>query len=91
LELIIKNLGVGRLEKNIKSSIVNLVIGQISDLNQIIIPFFNKYPLCGIKHLDYQDWCKIANLITEGKHLTIEGLKKIKQIKSGMNKGRKNL
>lgn len=51
----------------------------------------NKYPLCGIKYLDYQDWCKIANLINERKHHTVEGLEEIKQIKSGMNKGRKIL
>jgi LAGLIDADG endonuclease len=91
LELIIKYLGSGRLEKYNRGSVVNLVIGKFSDLNQIIIPFFNKYPLCGIKHYDYQDWCKITNLITEGKHLTNEGLEQIKQIKSGMNKGRTNL
>jgi len=84
LKLIIKFLGIGRVEKNIKGSVVNLVIGNFSDLNQIIIPFFNKYPLCGIKQLDYKDWCKIANLINEG-------LEKIKEIKSGMNKGRKIL
>lgn len=38
LELIIKFLGVGRLEKDIKNSVVNLVIGKFLDLNQIIIP-----------------------------------------------------
>ena len=44
---------------------------------------FNKYPLLGVKYLDYLDWCKFANLMSEGKHLTNEGLKLIKEIKYG--------
>lgn len=43
----------------------------------------------GVKNLDYLDWCKVAKLIDEGKHLTLEGLNLIRSIKSGMNKGRK--
>lgn len=66
-----------------------LVIGNFLDLTQIIIPFFNKYPIQGNKYLDYQDWCKIANLITLGSHITNEGFEEIRQIESGMNKGRK--
>lgn len=80
LELIINYLGAGRLEKDNKDSVVNLVIGNFSELNQIIIPFFNKYPVYGIKHLDYLDWCKIANLINLGSHLTIEGIEEIKKL-----------
>jgi hypothetical protein len=91
LKLIIKFLGAGRIETDNKGSVENLVIGNLTDLNQIIIPFFNKYSLGGTKHLDYQDWCKIANLINEGKHLTMEGIEQINYIKSGMNKGRKNI
>jgi hypothetical protein len=90
LELIINYLGAGRLEKDLNASVVNLVIGNFLDLKHKIIPFFSKYPIFGIKHLDYIDWCKIANLINLGSHLTLEGIEEIKQIKSGMNKGRKN-
>jgi hypothetical protein len=45
--------------------------------------------LLGVKQLDYLDWCKVANLISEGSHLTNEGLDKILLIKAGMNTGRK--
>nr|YP_010835458.1 hypothetical protein QLP32_mgp32 [Perenniporia fraxinea]WFS78691.1 hypothetical protein [Perenniporia fraxinea] len=85
--LIISYLGVGRLEKN--RSAVTLVIGNFSDLNKLIIPFFNQYPILGIKHLDYLDWCKISNLIASGSHKTNEGIEEIRKIKSGMNTGRK--
>lgn len=42
----------------------------------------------GIKYLDFADFVKVANLLNEKEHLTIEGLTKIKEIKAGMNKGR---
>ena len=85
--LLISYLGVGRLEKS--RSTVTLVIGNFSDLNKFIIPFFNQYPILGIKHLDYLDWCNISNLIASGSHKTNEGIEKIRHIKSGMNTGRK--
>jgi len=64
-----------------------LTITKIPVIIQIIIPLLNKYPLLGVKYLDYLDWCKFANLMSEGKHLTNEGLKLIliKEIKNGMN------
>ena len=54
-----------------------------------IIEFFNKYPIDGVKLNDYQDWCKIYKLMSEGLHLTLEGINIIQKIKLGMNKGRK--
>lgn len=45
-------------------------------------------PLLGIKLLDFLDWCKVAKLVYEGSHLTLEGLNLIRDIKSGMNTGR---
>jgi LAGLIDADG endonuclease len=89
MELLIKYLGAGRLEKDSRNPALNLVIGNFSDLTKKIIPFFNQYPIFGIKNLDYLDWCKIANLITLGSHLKKEGLEEIRQIKTGMNRGRK--
>lgn len=70
MELLIKYLGAGRLEKDYRKNkiCVNLVMGNFSDLTQIIVPFFNQYPILGVKYLDYLDWCKIANLITSGSH-----------------------
>jgi hypothetical protein len=49
---------------------------------------FDKSPLLGIKLLDYLDWHKIAKLIDEGSHHTLEGLKLIQEISSKMNTGR---
>lgn len=53
-----------------------------------VIPFFQKYPILGVKSLDFEDWCKVAKLIKNKDHLTKEGFKNIRKIKAGMNKGR---
>ena len=47
-----------------------------------------KYPIMGVKAADFQDWCKVAELMKTKKHLTPEGLDQIRKIKAGMNMGR---
>jgi hypothetical protein len=53
-----------------------------------ILPFFDKYPILGVKAQDFKDWAKIAEMIQTKVHLTKEGFDKIRTIKVGMNKGR---
>jgi LAGLIDADG endonuclease len=88
MELISKYLGSGTIYKENKTPKVLLTILKIADNTNLTIPFFKKYPVLGIKQKDFSDWCKIAKLINDGSHLTNEGLKKIRTIKNGMNKGR---
>ena len=54
-----------------------------------MIPFFEKYPIKGVKHLDYLDFYRVVKLMSEGSHVTNEGLEDIQLIKAKMNKGRK--
>ncbi len=63
-------------------------VEKFSDIQTKIIPFFNKYQIQGVKYLDYLDFGQTAELIENKAHLTTEGLSQIKEIKSGMNKGR---
>jgi hypothetical protein len=35
---------------------------------------FEKNPIHGVKQLDFLDFCEVANIMNEGKHLTIEGV-----------------
>ncbi|GAA5129037.1 hypothetical protein GCM10023339_57700 [Alloalcanivorax gelatiniphagus] len=58
---------------------------RFSDILEKIIPFYQKYPILGVKSLDFQDFIKVAELIKEDKHLTSDGVTQIKEIKSGMN------
>uniref|UniRef100_A0A191MXC9 LAGLIDADG endonuclease n=2 Tax=Chrysoporthe TaxID=305399 RepID=A0A191MXC9_9PEZI len=59
---------------------------KISDIILKIIPFFSEYYVVGVKHSDFEDWCKIAKLVEAKSHLTAEGLTEILEIKRGMNK-----
>lgn len=47
-----------------------------------LIKYFDKFPLFGNKYVSFLKFRKVYIMITEGKHLSIEGLKKIKSIKS---------
>jgi len=47
-----------------------------------------KYFVHGIKALDFADFCKAAEIIKAGGHLTPEGLKRITELKARMNTNR---
>lgn len=66
----------------------NYEVSRFTDINTKIIPFFEKYPLLGIKSLDFQDFNKASKLISSGEHLTASGLEKIRSIKAGINSNR---
>ena len=67
---------------------VSLAITKISEITEIIIPFFEKYPIQGLKSLDFADFKKVAMMIEDKEHLTIKGLNRILEIKLNMNKHR---
>ena len=67
---------------------VSLAITKISELMEVIIPFFEEYPIQGLKSLDFADFKKVALMVVSKEHLTIEGLNKILEIKLNMNKHR---
>jgi hypothetical protein len=68
--------------------VVFLEVLNFLELINIIKPFFYKYPLLGKKQLDYLDWCKVLELMDNNVHLTTEGMDRIKEIKSIMNRDR---
>jgi LAGLIDADG endonuclease len=59
------------------------------DIENKIIPFFNLYPIFGVKRLDFEDFKTVAELIKNKEHLNAEGLNKIIKIVKGMNLNRK--
>ena len=63
-------------------------VSKFDDLDNKIIPFFQKYPIFGVKYEDFLDFCRAALVIKNKKHLTMEGLDELCLIKTGMNKGR---
>lgn len=80
-------LGCGNINQDSKATY--LVVRRLSDLTNIIIPFFGKYPIMGNKTKDFEDFKRVAHLMNSKSHLTKEGVEQIRQIKSGMNTLRK--
>jgi hypothetical protein len=77
----------GKIYKHSLNAVVYRV-SKTSDLTEKVIPFFIKYPILGIKALDFKDFCSLAELINNKAHYTEEGLNKIISIKANMNTGR---
>lgn len=73
----------------ILQDVVQLQITTFSDVINIIIPFFEKYPVLGQKALDFLEFKNVSRLMLNRKHLTVEGFQQIIKIKEGMNLRRK--
>jgi hypothetical protein len=65
-------------------------VTKFSDLCNVIIPFFEKFRIQGVKHNDFLDFINIKIFMENKEHLTEEGLKLIMQIRLGMNRSRIN-
>ena len=71
-----------------KDGMVYFKVTKFADNYEKIIPFFSKYHIHGVKAMDFQDWCKVAELMKVKAHLTREGLDQIAKIKENTNRGR---
>lgn len=49
---------------------------KLSAILDNIIPFFNKYPIEGVKANDFADFIAVANMMKMKAHLTEKGYKK---------------
>ena len=79
----------GILNEKKKNPYIYLTVSKLSEINDKIIPLFNKYPLQSSKKLDFDDFCEVVELMKNKAHLTTEGLDKIREIQARMNRGRK--
>jgi len=75
---------------NLANERVCFLVTKFSDICNIIIPFFDKFHIQGVKHKDYLDFLRAKTLVENKAHLTQEGLDTIIKIKSGMNRARMN-
>ena len=81
--------GCGSYYKHSNSNYGWFRCGNITDLDEKIIPFFKEFKERGVKDLDLKNWTEIANIIKTKAHLTPQGLSRIQEIKgAGMNRSR---
>ena len=86
LQKFIEYFGCGILYR--KKEVFEYRVTKLSDFVEKILPFFEKYPILGIKSLDYQDFCKVIKLMQTQAHLSKTGVDEIRSIKNGMNRKR---
>ncbi|HLE29913.1 MAG TPA: LAGLIDADG family homing endonuclease [Anaerolineales bacterium] len=65
---------------------VMLIIRDHDELMSYVIPFFDRYLLHSQKRRNYEIWKQVVQMMDRGEHLTGEGLQKILELKSQMNR-----
>lgn len=84
----VKNtLGVGNIYFNKDDNTHKFKVSNITDINNIIIPFFKKYSLMTQKRADFEVFVKIIDIMLNKGHLTSDGLQEIVNLKSSLNLG----
>ena len=88
MESLIRYLKCGRYYPRSNKEKGEFVVTGFSEITEKIIPFLDKYPLEGVKALDFADFCKVSELMKAKEHLNPGGLEQIRKIKASMNRGR---
>jgi LAGLIDADG DNA endonuclease family protein len=57
-------------------------------LLRYVVPFFEKHPLKSKKRVDFEKFRTVLLMMEGGEHLTGEGVERIRDIASQMNRGR---
>ncbi|CBX89987.1 hypothetical protein LEMA_P124050.1 [Plenodomus lingam JN3] len=78
--------GIGSIHLASNRDVVNYSIDSTKDLNKLIT-HLEEYPLLTQKASDFLLFKKAVKLVNDKAHLTVEGLKKIVNIKASMNLG----
>ena len=79
--------GVGKIHTDPQQKFANYVVTKISDLNNVILPHFVKYPLLSKKAADFILFQRVIEIMSNNGHLSIEGIHQIINIKATMNLG----
>ena len=88
--------GVGQVQSNLrydnhKEHLYRYVVRKRSDLLEVIIPFFEQYPLRTSKQHDFHKFARCVRLIDKKHHLTNSGLVDILEIMQTMNRQKSRL
>nr|QJQ35481.1 LAGLIDADG endonuclease [Fusarium begoniae]QJQ35521.1 LAGLIDADG endonuclease [Fusarium ananatum]QJQ35562.1 LAGLIDADG endonuclease [Fusarium guttiforme] len=88
LKILVYFFNCGNLNYDEDKKVVIFVIRKFEDINQKIIPFFDKREIKGVKYKDFKDWSEAAKIIESKNHLTQEGHNEIRRIRKNMNSNR---
>lgn len=60
-------------------------VSSFPDIVNKLIPFLTRYPLRAKKRLSYQYFLQAVEIFKQKRHLTLEGIEELKEIRSKMN------
>lgn len=72
-----------------KDGVCYFEVRKFSDLQNKVIPFFERYPLQSKKANDYKIFKEIIQLVLAKEHLTFDGMKRLLLLREPMNSGGK--
>ncbi len=84
LELMLSYFQCGTIRYSSTDKTAHYETRSIKDINRIIIPHFEKYPLLSAKQRDFEQFKIICKIIARGNHLTRDGLREILDLTSNM-------
>ena len=88
LKLIQKYFGIGRLEQR-KDGVWNYSVNDYKSLNNIVIPFFERYPfLSKLKRKNFTIFKEIVEVIGRDGHFTRNGLEQVIMLREKLNEGK---
>lgn len=87
LESIKDYFGVGTIYQENNTNSASYKVLSVTELNNVIIPHFDKYPLLSQKLADYLLWKEAIQILVNKEHLSQNGLEKILGIRSSLNLG----
>jgi LAGLIDADG endonuclease len=74
-----------RRHDNHREDLLQYRVGRLSDLLEVVIPFFEEHPLRTTKLADFQKFRGCVRAVASGKHLEPAGLLEIVEIAQTMN------
>jgi len=78
---------IGIVSLDTKNNKAYFTVQKIKDLNSIIIPHFESYPLQTDKKINFDLWAEIVKIMISKEHLKKEGFLNILSLKSNLNRG----
>jgi hypothetical protein len=79
--------GVGNIEYTADKRYVSYRVKKLSDIIQVIIPHFEKYPLQSTKFIPFYLFKTVVNHMDKKTHLTLQGLREVLTYKAALKKG----
>jgi len=76
---------INRRRDNHKEDLYRYSVNRRHDLMQVVIPFFKDHPLQTAKRHDFAKFAKCVELMSQGHHLTLNGMIEIIEVAQTMN------